>query len=129
MHDPQTQPQRREAQEGERDRHDHDVGVQVGEQEAPQRELVDGVADHARRRPEVVEVDEPVRWPPRRRQPQEFHRPREVADQDEACGQRAGLPAIGDRRAHGECPRGGQPGHQGDAEIEQQRRIEVQRLP
>jgi hypothetical protein len=40
-------PHHREAQEGQRQGHDQNVGVQIGKQETPQREFVDGVADDA----------------------------------------------------------------------------------
>ena len=114
-------PPHRQREEAEGERHHQHVRVQVGEQEAPEGILVDGVLDDARRRPEVVEVDGLAAH--------QLAQAGEVADQDdEDRAQDPDAAPAADRRAERKRGARGERAEQRDAEVEDQAGVDVAEL-
>ena len=99
-------------QQRDRPRHRQDVGVEVGEDQAPERELVDGVRDDPRRRPEGSRSRQRAVLQPR-------PGPGEVAAREaQEHGGHAHPQAAAERRPGGQQSDGEQAGGQADTEVE-----------
>ncbi len=118
-------PEREEedGEEAEEEGEGEEVGVEVGEEEAPERELVDLVLrlQDARDRPEEVEVDDPAS--------RELEGAGEVPGEEAEAGGEGSRPeAPAEERPGGEERGGGECGGGGEAEVEGEGRVDAEGL-